>query len=242
MKSEWEYRRDLVFVCRMVYDRALVTAMDGNVSLRLPDGSILLTPSGCCKGFVTEDQLIRIDLDGRVLSGYGRPSSEIRMHTLAYNLRRDVGGVVHCHPPTAIAFSLAGLSLEDCLMPEVILSVGAIPTASYATPTTEDLPKSLERFFREGDAVIMERHGAVTLGRDVLMAFFNMERLEHVAQIVYSARTLGSVRTLPPEEVERLQKIRAELGIKGPAYRCHVCGAPTADEGAGSASSTKESR
>ncbi len=124
MKSEWDYRRDVVFVCRLMYDRWLVTAMDGNVSLRLPDGSILLTPSGCCKGFVAEDDLIRIDLDGKVLSGYGRPSSEIRMHTLAYRLRPEVGGVVHAHPPSAVALSLAGIPLNDCLMPEVILSVG----------------------------------------------------------------------------------------------------------------------
>jgi L-fuculose-phosphate aldolase len=226
MKSEWEYRRELVFVCRMLYDRGHVTAMDGNVSTRLPDGSILLTPSGCCKGFVGEDELIRIDLDGKKLSGYGKPSSEIRMHTLAYRLRADVGAVAHAHPKTCVAFSLAGVPLDDCLMPEVILSIGSIPIASYATPTTEDLPKSLEKFLATSDAIVMERHGAVTLGRDLMSAYFNMERLEHAAQTVYMARTLGSVRSLPSSEVDRLMKIRENLGFASPAPRCHVCGAP----------------
>lgn len=228
-RTEWDFRRDIVLVSRWMYDRQLVVARDGNVSCRLPDGTFLMTPSGCSKGTVAEDELVRVDMQGRAIDAGGRkPTSEVVMHIAAYRERPDVNAVVHAHPITAVAFSVAGISLAQCVVPETVIVFGQIPTAPYATATTPAMATAIEGIVRTADAIVLDRHGSLTLGKDVYDAFYKLEMLEHAAKITHAARMLGEARTLPPDEVQRLIAVRQKLGIQGPVHvdpkHCNQCG------------------
>lgn len=207
MGTEEKLRQRLVQICRMLHQKNLIAAMDGNVSVKFGDG-LLTTPSGVNKGFLEEDQLLRVDWHGRVVAGEGQPTSELAMHLAVYRLRPEVEAVIHAHPPVATAFSIAGLSLEDFVLPEVVMTLGVIPTASYATPTTEEVPAAIAELIRNHDALLLERHGALTVGRDLMDAYNKMEKLEHAALIIFAALQLGRVRRLPPREVEKLMRLK----------------------------------
>jgi L-fuculose-phosphate aldolase len=168
---------------------------------------VLTTPSGINKGLMEAYQVITVDLAGRVLTGEGQPTSEIRMHLLAYELRPDVSAVVHAHLPYATACTLAGIDLLEPILPEVVITLGGIPTAPYATPGTEEVPEAIRGIIEEYDALLLSRHGAMTVGPDVMDAYNKMEKLEHTARVVLAARLQGPLPPLPPAEVEKLRRL-----------------------------------
>jgi L-fuculose-phosphate aldolase len=211
-------------VMRIMYGQEMVVANDGNVSARLPNGNIMITASGVLKGFMTPDQVVECDPAGNSLDGR-RVTTEVKMHVAAYRERPDVRAVVHAHPIYATAFSLAGISLAECTIPEIIVTMGAIPTAPYATPSTDDLPDGLRPYLARGDAVIMERHGVVCVGNSVFDAFKKMEMVEHTAKITHAARALGAVKPIAPPGVKKLLDTRQSLGIKTRNNLCEGCGA-----------------
>ncbi len=211
--SEPQARRDIVQVCRRVYARGWLAATDGNVSVLLDDGRIVATPTGVHKGYMEERELIVIDRKGRVLHGELQPSSEIEMHLAVYEERPDVRAVLHAHPTNCIVLSVAGVRLEQCLLPEVVFTFGSIPTAAYTTPTTQEVPQEVRRWVREFDALILDRHGSLTIGKDVFDAYNKLERMEHVAEITFRARLLGSVQPLTCEQVTKLQNVGRNLGL-----------------------------
>jgi L-fuculose-phosphate aldolase len=202
----WESSaRAIVQVCRRLYDRGLVAGPDGNVSVRLPDESILVTPSGLSKVDVTLEDLVVVNLNGAVLDGRRSPSSELAMHLRIYRRRDDVRAVVHAHPPTATGFAVAGESFMAPVLPEVILQMGAVPLVPYATPGTEELPDAMEPFLGAHDAFLLANHGATTVGQNLLVAHQRMESLEHAAQILLAARTVGRVNELTAAQANRLR-------------------------------------
>jgi L-fuculose-phosphate aldolase len=209
MSIQQQLKEDIVRVCRMLHRKNYLAATDGNVSVRLGD-LVLTTPSGINKGLMEAYQVITVDLEGRVLAGEGTPTSEIRMHLLAYELRPEISAVVHAHLPYATACTLAGVSLLEPILPEVVITLGGIPTAPYATPGSEAVPEAIRDFIREYDAILLSRHGAMTVGRDVTDAYNKMEKLEHTARVMLAARLQGAVTPLPPAEVEKLRRIAAE--------------------------------
>jgi len=238
--SESQARRDIVEVCRRIYARGWITATDGNVSVRLGPDRILCTPTAINKGTMAEGDLIVIDRKGDRLAGTRPPSSEILMHLAAYDARPDVGGVVHAHPTNCIAFSLAGVSLAQCLLPEIVFTFGSIPTTAYTTPTTPEVPAEVRRWLTDFDAMILDRHGSLTVGADVFAAYDKLERMEHVAEITFRARMLGPIRALSREQVERLRAVGRGLGLPerrilpSPCDHCNACpgdrsAAPTAE-------------
>lgn len=202
----------IVRVCRRLYERGLVAGPDGNVSVRLGDGSILVTPSGMSKVDVTSDDLVRVSGDGAVLDGRRAPSSELRMHLRIYARRPDVGAVVHAHPPTATGFAVAGETFVAPVLPEVILQMGEVPVVPYATPGTVALADSFERYLDEHDAFLMANHGATTVGATIDVAHQRMESLEHAARIILTARLLGNVNELSAADVEALRASREGNG------------------------------
>ncbi len=204
MDTENRLRQETVRICRMLHGKNLVAATDGNISVRLGAGLLLTTPSGVNKGFVEEDQLIVVDLEGQLVRGEGRPTSELLLHLAAYRLRPEVGAVIHAHPPRATACSIAGVSLEEPVLPEVVITLRKIPTAAYATPATSQVAEAIREHLKDYDAVILAHHGAVTVGRDLMEAYNKMEKLEHTAQVVLTARLLGGAAALPPDKVEKL--------------------------------------
>lgn len=206
MSTQQQLRQNIVGICRMLHRKNYLAATDGNVSVRLGD-RLLITPSGVNKGIMEADQIVTVDFSGRVLEGEGRPSSEIRMHLLAYELRPDIEAVVHAHLPYATACTLADIDLLEPILPEVVITLGGIPTASYATPGTPEVPEAIRGFILDYDALLLARHGAMTVGRDVVDAYNKMEKLEHTAQVVLAARLQGPVKPLSAEEVLKLRCI-----------------------------------
>lgn len=207
MPSEQSLKQEIVMICRMMHQKNLIAGMDGNVSLKWGD-HLLTTASGVNKGFLRTDQILTVDWEGRVLQGEGQPTSEMAMHLAVYRLRSEVSAVIHAHPPLITAFSIAGVTLEEFILPEVVMSLGLVPTASYATPTTAEVPESIQGLIDRYDALILERHGALTVGQDLMDAYNKMEKLEHAALVILTALQLGRVRLLPPKEVEKLIQIR----------------------------------
>jgi L-fuculose-phosphate aldolase len=194
-------RAALVACGRRLDALGFAPATDGNASARLGPGSLLVTPAGREKGSLTPEELLLVDLEGRVLEGEGRPSTEMPMHLLCYRRRGDVGGVVHAHPTVATAFAAAGVPLDATVMPEIVLTVGPVPLVPYATPGTEELARALEPLVDGHDAFLLASHGVLTLGRDVREALHRMERVEHLAKVTLAARLLGGPRALTDSEV-----------------------------------------
>jgi L-fuculose-phosphate aldolase len=180
------------------------------VSARLENGNVLTTRTGINKGMVTESDIVEVTPDGRTVTGRNRPSTEIGMHLFIYQQRPDVHAVVHAHPAYATGFATARIPLNECLFPEIIVGLGAIPLAEYATPSTPEVAKSLTPFVKSADAILLANHGAVTYGTDLLDAYFKMEKVEHAAHITYVARVLGGEKTLQIDELEKLRRASLE--------------------------------
>ena len=222
---EPELRRKLVWVCHQMYRQGYIAAGDGNVSVKLDADRVLVTPSGFHKGFIGEDDLIVTDLRGKKLRGAHKPSSEFLMHELAYAERPDVGAVVHAHPPITVGLALAGVTLAQCVLSETCLVLGSILTAPYTTPTTQEVPDTLRPYLRQSNAIVMDRHGALTVGRDLDEAYQRMEAMEHASKITHAARVIGPVSPLPPREVEKLAELARKFGIPRAPDPCTLCNA-----------------
>lgn len=201
---------ELVQVCKKVYEKEFVSAFDGNISVRNSASTFLITRSGVCKGEVTADDIIEIDLNGNIVHGSGKVSTENKLHLYAYSKRTEINAVVHCHPVYASAFAVYGEGLTKHIFPEVILTMGKIPLCEYATPSTDELTKTLEPHINYSWAFLLRNHGAVTLGVDLKDAYYKMETLEHTAKIIYLARLLGGEKELHIEKVQELLKISKE--------------------------------
>ncbi len=220
----------MVRIGRLMWERGYVAAADGNLSARLGPDRLLATPSGVSKGFLSAQDLVVIRLDGEPVPSYrGRgqkPSSEILMHLEVYRQRLDVNAVVHAHPPAATAFSIAGVTLARCILPEVVITLGGIPTAEYATPGTVEVPESIDQAIQEYDAIVLAHHGTLTVGQTLWDAYQRLEKVEQTAQITLIARQLGQVKTLSPEAVSKLMAQRREwLRSQGrdACQGCNVC-------------------
>jgi L-fuculose-phosphate aldolase len=215
-------RRDIVEAGRRVYNRNFVAANDGNISARVDARRVLITPTGVSKGFMKPEDLILVDYDGNVLEGRGKPSSETFMHLRVFQERPDINGVVHAHPPKATGFATAGIPLTQCVLPEVVVSLGGIPLAEYGTPGTDELYEPVLKYLRDYDAFLLENHGALTIGSSVMNAYYRMETLEHFAHIALVAIQLGKLQTLKQDDVEKLIGLREKFGIKT-KVRCDSC-------------------
>jgi len=209
MKEESSARMELIAVCQKLAKKDLIAATDGNVSCRVGDGRLLVTPSGKPKGGLKPIDLLLLDLHGEVLAGREKPSTEIRMHLEVYRRRADVGAIVHAHPPMLTAFTLAGIPFVAEALPEVWLTFGPVPTAPYATPCTAEVPEALAPFLEKHQAILLERHGSLTLGRTLNEAYLRLEKLEHAARILFFAYLLGNAPPSPlsGEALAKLEKL-----------------------------------
>jgi L-fuculose-phosphate aldolase len=214
-EKELQLRRNLTDFGRMLHAQGFVAATDGNLSVRLDAERILITPTGFSKGMMNPEDMIIVDLRGRKLSGTHNPSSEIVMHLTIYRMRPDVGAVVHAHPCTATGFASAGIALDQPLCSEIVITLGTVPLAPYATTGTMELSESLEPFIPYHDAILMANHGVVTYGEDLPRAFMRMEAVEHYAKIVLAARQLGCTRSLDSNELEKLVAVRSRYAKNG---------------------------
>jgi L-fuculose-phosphate aldolase len=207
-------KKKLVEICHKVYLNGFVTAYDGNISCRTSKNTVLITRSGICKGDVKEKDIVEIDLNGKVLKGKQKISTEHKIHLYAYKKRKEVNSVVHCHPTYATAFALLGEGLENHYLPEVFLTFGKIPLCKYATPSTNEVHKSLEPYIDYSWAMLLQNHGAITFGKSLHDAYYKMEKLEHAAKIIFLAKSIGKPRELSNKNINEILKIaKSTYGI-----------------------------
>src|SRR5919112_5508560 len=230
MSSESQLRADIVEVGRRMYARGYTASNDGNISVRLDGGRLLMTPKSVCKGFMDPAMMCITDLEGKKLAGERDPSSEMQMHLEVYRQRPDVNAVVHAHPPVATAFAVAGIPLDRAVLAEVVTTLGSVPIAEYATPSTKELPEAVRKYVKAHDGMLLANHGALTVGADLFGAYYKMETIEHFAKISFVARLLGGERLLSRQEVDRLQGLRGRYGIASPAPICPDPEAPPPDD------------
>jgi len=230
MSTESSLRADIVEIGRRMYARGYTASNDGNISVRLGGDRLLMTPKSVCKGFMSPDMMCVTDLDGRKLQGERDPSSEMLMHLEVYRQRPDVQAVVHAHPPIATGFAVAGIPLDRAVLAEVLTTLGSVPIAEYATPSTRELPEAVRKYIKAHDGMLLANHGALTVGGDLYSAYFKMETVEHFAKISLVARLLGRENLISREEVMRLQELRGTYGIAAPAP---ICADPADSPGAG---------
>lgn len=200
----------VVKICHKVYGKGFVSATDGNVSAITENNTVLITRSGICKGDVTEKDILEFDFNGRHLKGEGKITTEFKLHLYAYARRKEVNAVVHCHPVYATAFSMVGEDLVKHYFPEVILTLGKVRLCRYATPSTKDLPLSLDPHIDYAWAFLLQNHGALTLGKNLDDAYYKMEKLEHTAQTLYAAKMLGEPKQLSSADIKELLEISEE--------------------------------
>lgn len=223
MKTETEHRQDMVEVGRRLWQRGYVAANDGNISIRLANDEILVTPGGLSKGFLSADQIVKVNLAGEHLAGHLRASSETLMHLEIYKARCDVCAIVHAHPPVSTGFAIAGVPLTQPTLPEAVVNLGGVPLAPYGRAGTPELPAALRPYLEKHDAILLANHGAVTMGGDVYQAYYRLEIVEHFAYITFVARTLGQENVLGPERVAEMEETRQKLGLAFPRACVH-CG------------------
>ena len=222
--SEKEIREQICEVGRRVWLKGWVASNDGNISMKLNDYAVITTPTGVSKGFMSPDMLIKVDLNGNVLSGYLKPSSELKIHLEAYQRRDDIRAFVHAHPPITTGFAVANIPLDFQTLPEIIISLGTIPLARYGTPSTTELSDSISELLLCHDAILLANHGAITLGPDVMSAYYKMEAVEHFANISLTAHQLGGMKSLAEPEIKKLEEVREQFGIKIGGTACMSCG------------------
>jgi L-fuculose-phosphate aldolase len=208
--TEVQHREEVIHFCRLLHQRGYLASADGNVSVRLCQKRILVTPSGVPKAFLGPDDLLVVDREGKVLQGRGTPTGELPMHLAVLRARPDVKVVIHAHPPSTIAVSLHRRLVLDRVLPEVILDLGRMVVVPYARPGSEALARALEQQISRGDGVILERHGTLTVGRDLLEAYALTERLEHAAHVLWMANALGRPSQLSEGEARVLEDLHEQ--------------------------------
>lgn len=199
-------KNQIINIGKRLWQKDYVAANDGNISVKLNDNEILATASGVSKGFMNPDMILRLDLDGNLLTEEPKynPTSEIKMHLEIYYSRSDVRAVVHAHPPFSTAFAVTGISIDSSILPEAILSVGEVPIANYETPSTQEVAESIRPFIEQNNAILLANHGAITCGKSLEDAYFRMETLEHTAKILHNAKLLGTPNLLTNQKVQEL--------------------------------------
>lgn len=202
------FRRQLVQFGTMLHSAGFVSGTDGNLSVRISSTKVLVTPTGVSKAMMNPEDMVMVDLSGRKISGKCDASSEIAMHLAIYDRRPDVNAVVHAHPCTATGFASAGIALDEPICSEVLITLGEVPIAPYASPGSSELGTALASLVHDHDAILMSNHGVVTCGETLLRAYLNMECVEHFAKIVLVTKQLGRSNLLTAENIEYLRKAR----------------------------------
>jgi L-fuculose-phosphate aldolase len=219
---ERELRELICKIGQLMYQNQYIDGASGNISARLDNRRIVATPSGLAKGFMTPDQIIIVNMDGERVdeptraNADLRPTSELVMHLECYKQRADVGGVVHAHPQTAVALTIAGYDFQRCIIPEAVVVLGLVPTTPYATPASPEDRDVISSLVREHDAIMLAHHGSLTVGTDVWDAYMRLETLEHTAKTLFMAEQMGGARMIPAHQIDKLIEFRRRLGLEKP--------------------------
>jgi len=202
-----EQKEQIIEFGRRLYNRNMIAGCDGNLSIRLDNGNVLITATSVPKGFLTREMIVEIDMDGKIVGGSAKPSSEYRMHLFVYRNRPEINACCHAHPVFTTAYAVSGRQIPHDVLPETVLTVGKIAHTRYAPPGTEAVGKSLKESIRHHNAFVLANHGVLTIGDNLLTAYNRMETVEHLAKIIYIAERMGTVRKLDENELKRLENL-----------------------------------
>jgi L-fuculose-phosphate aldolase len=219
MRNEFNNRRELLRFCHLLYERGLLAAAEGNVSIRCGD-VFLTTPSGRNKGLIEVDDLVEVDVNGRATGKGMKASSEFAMHLQVYRSRPEINAVIHCHPVYATVFACSAMNLNSCLLTEVAVCLGVVPTAELALPSTDQVPASILPWVEKTDCILLAHHGALAYGQSLEDAFNKMETLERYAQISYFSALWDQTKQIPEEKILELESLRAGYGLNNPIIPC----------------------
>jgi L-fuculose-phosphate aldolase len=209
--DKMDEKESFVEICRRVYAKGFVSAFEGNISEKIDNGNILITRSGVCMGDVAEKDILEIDSKGNLIKGSGKISTESKLHLYIYKKRTEVQSIIHCHPIYASAFALTNEGLTQNIFPEVILTIGKVPLCEYGTPSTDEVPHSLDPYVDYAWAFLLKNHGVVTIGKSIYDAYYKMETLEHTSKIIFIAKMMGEINELPKNMVEKLMGISEKV-------------------------------
>ncbi|MDD5645506.1 MAG: class II aldolase/adducin family protein [bacterium] len=211
-------RKEIVFIGKLMHDKGFVSASDGNIACRLSSRRIISTPSGKSKGLLDAKDMTVTDLNGKKISGTGKPTSELRLHLAAFKEREDIMASIHSHAPFSVACTVAGINLKKIVLPEAYMIFGKVPVTRYATPSSGESPKAALEFIKKCDAMIIDRHGTFTVGKTLTEAYMKLEKLEHFAFMMFMCSLKGRVKVLNKEQIKKIDKIRKEYGVDTRRY------------------------
>jgi L-fuculose-phosphate aldolase len=203
--------KEIIEVGSYLSSRHYHAALSGNISYRISEDCVLCTRHGADKGDLSADDIVVCSMDGKKLEGSGDPTSEFAMHRMAYRRRPDVRAVIHAHPPAATAFAAASVALDSLMLPEMVVLLGPVALVPYKTPGTEQLAEQLKIYLGNHDGLLLENHGALTVGSDLRQAALRMELIEHNAQITLNVRQIGKPFAFASGEMDSLIAIRERL-------------------------------
>ncbi len=214
-KDEYKIKEQICEIGKRIYNKGFAAANDGNISVKIGENKFLTTPTGVSKGFMKPEMIVKVNSDGILIEGTGKPSSEIKLHLMAYKERRDITSVVHAHSPYATAFAVAGIPLDKPLLAEAVYTLGEVPLVEYATPGSKELAGCIDEYLKNHDALLLANHGVLTVGSDLENAYFKLETVEFYAKITYLTNIMGKQNELSKDEVDKLVKLRKLSGIPG---------------------------
>lgn len=204
-------KSEIIYYSGLCYRNKFLSATDGNISIRTKENHIFTTASHTCKGFLTQKDILEVDLAGKMIQGKGKISTEFKLHKFIYEQRKDINSVIHTHPKFTTAFAAAGIALDKIVFPEIYLFFGKIPLAKYATPSTDEVPQSIAKFVKDYDAVMLANHGLVTFGKTLEEAYFKTEKVEHIAEVSFYSKMLGGEKVLTKAQVKKLDNIKKQI-------------------------------
>ena len=213
--TEKEAKKTIIDIGQRMYVRGFVAANDGNISVRTGENEVWATPTGVSKGFMKKKMLVKVDLDGNVLEGTYKPSSELKMHLRAYRENEALRSVCHAHPPICTSFAVAGIPLDSPILAEAVITLGDVPIAPYAELGTEAVPNAIAPYCHTHNGVLLANHGVVTWAEEPYAAYYRLESMEHYAKILLiTDKLLGRQNQLSDEQIERLIAMREKFGVR----------------------------
>ena len=214
--NDFRIKNTICEIGKRMYWRGYVAANDGNISVKCGENAVWVTPTGVSKGYMDPNMIVKVDMDGNVLAGTHKPSSELKMHLRVFRENPKVQAVVHAHPAVATSFAAAGIPLDRPIVSEAIVLLGTIPVATYAVPGTFEVPDSIAPYCKDYNGVLLGNHGALTWGKNPFEAYFRLETMEHYAtMMMYTDSIIKKSSDLTCEQISELIKIRNSLGITG---------------------------
>ncbi len=205
-------RKAIIDIGQRMYIRGFVAANDGNISVRTGENEVWATPTGVSKGYMKKKMLVKVDLDGNLLEGTYRPSSELKMHLRAYRENDAIRSVCHAHPLVCTCYAIAGIPLDVPVLAEAIISLGDVPVAPYAELGSEEVPETIAPFCHTHNGILLANHGVVTWAADPYVAYYRLESMEHYARILLiTDKILGKQNLLTKEQIDTLLAMREKF-------------------------------